>query len=175
MEAKYNKVKDTLKLLKESKNRNVLLCMTGSVASIKGKEIVTKLLRELNTNVILVQTQSSMHFTHNCDAEWKIDLDRINEQLTQEKGEGAPFVVQFFDDEEYAGFKQRGDPVLHIELRNLASVIVVAPLSANTMGKMCSGICDNLVTCIFRCLPYKKIEGKYELQLPVVAAPSMNS
>lgn len=35
--------------------------------------------------------------------------------------------------------------MLHIELRRWADVLVIAPLDANTLGKIASGICDNLL------------------------------
>lgn len=45
---------------------------------------------------------------------------------------------------------KRSDPVLHIELRRWADLLVIAPLDANTLGKIASGICDNLlVGCVF--------------------------
>lgn len=40
---------------------------------------------------------------------------------------------------------QRSDPVLHIELRRWADILLIAPLDANTLGKIASGICDNLL------------------------------
>lgn len=40
---------------------------------------------------------------------------------------------------------KRSDPVLHIELRRWADLLVIAPLDANTLGKISSGICDNLL------------------------------
>lgn len=45
------------------------------------------------------------------------------------------------------------DPVLHIDLRNWAHVILIAPLSANSLAKLSNGICDNLLTCILRATP----------------------
>ena len=38
-----------------------------------------------------------------------------------------------------------GDPILHIELRRWADVVLVAPCSANTLSKIAHGFCDNLV------------------------------
>ena len=43
-----------------------------------------------------------------------------------------------------------GDPVLHIELRNWADIIVVAPLSAHTLAKIATGMCDDPLTCCIR-------------------------
>jgi phosphopantothenoylcysteine decarboxylase len=37
-----------------------------------------------------------------------------------------------------------GDPILHIELRRWADIVLVAPCSANTAAKIAGGICDNL-------------------------------
>ena len=34
--------------------------------------------------------------------------------------------------------------------RKWAHVFIIAPLSANTMAKLVNGLCDNLLTCIFR-------------------------
>ncbi|XP_032218225.2 phosphopantothenoylcysteine decarboxylase isoform X3 [Nematostella vectensis] len=48
------------------------------------------------------------------------------------------------------------DPVLHIELRRWADMMVIAPLDANTMAKLANGICDNLLTCIVRAWDTKK-------------------
>lgn len=42
-------------------------------------------------------------------------------------------------------WKGRSDPVLHIELRRWADLMVVAPLDANTLAKVANGICDNLL------------------------------
>lgn len=37
-----------------------------------------------------------------------------------------------------------GDPILHIELRSWADIVLVAPCSANTLAKIAGGQCDNL-------------------------------
>lgn len=57
--------------------------------------------------------------------------------------------------------------MVHIELRKWADVLVIAPLSANTLGKMANGICDNLVTSVFRAWNVK--------EKPVIIAPAMNT
>jgi len=60
----------------------------------------------------------------------------------------------------------REDAVLHIELMKRADVLVVAPLTANTLAKIANGISDNLVTCVIRAWPVGK---------PIVLAPAMNT
>lgn len=45
---------------------------------------------------------------------------------------------------------------MHIELRNWADVLLIAPLSANTLAKIAGGLCDNLLTCVVRAWDFKK-------------------
>jgi Flavoprotein len=45
-----------------------------------------------------------------------------------------------------------GDPILHIELRRWADVVLIAPCSANTLAKIANGMCDNLVVSVRLCL-----------------------
>ncbi|XP_070686245.1 phosphopantothenoylcysteine decarboxylase isoform X2 [Pempheris klunzingeri] len=61
---------------------------------------------------------------------------------------------------------QRSDPVLHIELRRWADLLVIAPLDANTLGKIASGICDNLLTCVVRA---------WDTSRPLLFCPAMNT
>jgi len=42
-------------------------------------------------------------------------------------------------------WSRMGDPILHIELRRWADILLIAPCSANTLSKLASGACDNLV------------------------------
>ena len=66
--------------------------------------------------------------------------------------------------------------MLHIELKNVAEALIIAPLSANTLAKMSNGISDNLLTCVFRAWPYLKQEdGQWQITKPVLVAPAMNS
>ncbi|KAG7245381.1 hypothetical protein INR49_010831 [Caranx melampygus] len=61
---------------------------------------------------------------------------------------------------------QRSDPVLHIELRRWADLFVIAPLDANTLGKIASGICDNLLTSVVRA---------WDTSRPLLFCPAMNT
>jgi phosphopantothenoylcysteine decarboxylase len=61
---------------------------------------------------------------------------------------------------------QRDDPVLHIELRRWAELLVIAPLDANTLAKLVSGLCDNCLTCIWRA---------WDPNRPILLAPAMNT
>ena len=60
---------------------------------------------------------------------------------------------------------------MHIELRKVASAVVVAPLSANTMAKLANGLCDNLLTCVLRAWDFNSLNAKGS----VIVAPAMNT
>lgn len=55
--------------------------------------------------------------------------------------------------------------VIHIELAKWCDLMLIAPLSANTMAKIANGICDNLLTSTVRALGKK----------PLLVAPAMNT
>jgi phosphopantothenoylcysteine decarboxylase len=53
--------------------------------------------------------------------------------------------VKFYWDEDEITEWNLNKLVLHIELRKWADIILLAPLSANTLAKITNGICDNLL------------------------------
>ena len=55
----------------------------------------------------------------------------------------------FTDSVEWLEWKRISDPILHIDLRNWADVIILAPLSANTLAKIANGLCDNLLVSLY--------------------------
>ncbi|XP_055274111.1 phosphopantothenoylcysteine decarboxylase isoform X4 [Moschus berezovskii] len=75
-------------------------------------------------------------------------------------------VTLYSDADEWEMWKCRSDPVLHIDLRRWADLMLVAPLDANTLGKVASGICDNLLTCVIRAWDRSK---------PLLFCPAMNT
>lgn len=95
----------------------ILLCCTGSVATIKAINIITllKLIDDVEIKVIF--TKCAFHF---CDIQ---TLKNIG-------------VNVHCDEEEWSSWQQRGDPVLHIELGKWADLILIAPLDANTLAKI---------------------------------------
>ncbi|KXJ28807.1 phosphopantothenoylcysteine decarboxylase [Exaiptasia diaphana] len=124
--------------------KRVLICVTGSVATVKLGQLVGELLLSNKVEVQVVATENSTHFF---------------------KTEEIPVKV-YRDKDEWQGWKKMRDPVLHIELRKWADVMVIAPLDANTMAKISTGICDNLLTCIVRAWDMKK---------PLIFCPAMNT
>jgi len=135
------------------RKKNVLFGISGSVAAIKTKELTENLLKN-NCNVIIVPTKMCTHFLPSLT-----DLQNLSSSCT-----GTLTILT--DADEWALWKKLGDPVLHIALRNWADVFLIAPLSANTLGKLANGLSDNLLTCIARAWDFKK---------PFLVAPAMNT
>eukprot|EP01084_Bolivina_argentea_P245698 411280_1 len=107
---------------------NILLCITGSVAAIKAVDICTELHRQIESAKIKIcTTKSAKHF---------IDLFGINKLKNEME-------IEVFEDEtEWKSWSKRGDTVLHIQLRQWADVLLITPLSANSLAKIANGICD---------------------------------
>lgn len=95
----------------------------------------------------------------------------LNQCSTQRVNRVHCFVFKASDDE-WKGWKQLGDPVLHIELRDWADLMLIAPLSAHTLAKLAQGLCDDTLTCVARAWDFGhgSRPGK-----PLVLVPAMNT
>lgn len=130
---------------------NIILGVTGSVAAIKSVRLAQELRKIGDVKAVLTE---------------KGDFFR---RLSREWMEGGPkngFAPMVTEEMEW-DWDKIGDPIPHIDLRDWADILVIAPLSANTMAKMANGICDNLLTSIYRAWPL--------LEKPIVVAPAMNT
>lgn len=123
----------------------VLLGVSGSVATIKLKELLTKLM-QIPAEVKIVSTDSARHFFKD---DWDLNIPILG------------------DEDDWRSWSKVGDEVMHIQLRQWADILVIAPLSANTLAKLAQGICDNLLTCIVRAWDIK--------HSALVLAPAMNT
>ena len=165
---------------------NILLGVTGSVAAIKLPEMVDT-LGELG-KVKVVATPSAIQI-----------VDRIkNYDLWRAKGPGfseeqqtvlreidsigmikRAQVCRIIEDRDEWMWQKIGDPVLHIDLKDWADVLVIAPLTANTLAKMAYGLADSLLTCICRAWPPPRFPRDLftpaEGGKPIVVAPAMNT
>ncbi|EIW59354.1 flavo protein [Trametes versicolor FP-101664 SS1] len=116
-------------------NTHVLLITTGSVASIKAPLIVAELLAHENVKVEVVATEASLSF-YSPEA-----IEKTGVRVWRNKDEWGAY-----------GEYTIGDPILHIELRRWADIVLIAPCSANTISKIANGLCDNLATSLLRAL-----------------------
>src|SRR5688572_16093130 len=135
---------------------NVLLGVTGSVASVKVPQLFA-LLKEAGHNVKVVATRSAVYF-----------FDPA--ALDPSKPKRNPEVV-VLDEHEWPGLVegrrfQVGETVPHIELRRWADLRCIAPLDANTLAKLANGLADNCLTCVWRA---------WDTARPVMLAPAMNT
>ncbi|KAG2526750.1 hypothetical protein JM16_003707 [Phytophthora kernoviae] len=141
----------------------VLLCASGSVATVKVPEIAVRLSE--TTEVCVVLTKSADFFLqrakdYNATA-WKT-FDAAIKLSENEPG----YILVVRDEDEWQAWNVVGDSVRHIELKDWADVMVLAPMSANTLGKLANGLADNLLTCIARAWIMSK---------PFIFAPAMNT
>jgi phosphopantothenoylcysteine decarboxylase len=165
---------------------NVLVGATGSVAAVRVPALADALAAAGHA-VKVVATDAALYFFDPADvkplppAPSPTKGGGENPQLSYPPplpaGEGAggrglrnPNVV-ILDEDEWPGRAagrryERGDRVVHVELRDWADLFVVAPLDANTLAKLAVGLCDNCLTCVWRA---------WDPARPVVLAPAMNT
>ncbi|KAL2268728.1 hypothetical protein VTJ83DRAFT_3574 [Remersonia thermophila] len=146
--------------------KHLLLAASGSVATIKIPVIVQELAKHQGRlSIRIVLTESACHFLAGQSAEQPAVSSLLR----------LPNVDAVYRDRDEWGPEpwRRGASILHIELRRWADVLVVAPLSANTLAKVVGGMADNLLTSVVRAWDTdSSIDGKRKL---ILVAPAMNS
>jgi phosphopantothenoylcysteine decarboxylase len=77
------------------------------------------------------------------------------------------------DEDELAESWTRGTGILHINLRKWCDILVVAPLSANTLAKIVNGMSDSLLTSVVRAWDTTgMVDGRRKR---ILVAPAMNT
>lgn len=123
-------------------SKNVVLGVTGSIAAYKAAELTSQLARA-GCDVRVVMTADALQFIT---------------PLAFKTLSRHPVVTDLYDEEE--GWKPT-----HIKLADEADLLVVAPATANTIGKLAHGLADDALSCIALALnPNAK----------VLVAPAMN-
>lgn len=160
---------------------HILLCASGSVATIKIPNILTALSKHANIRIRLIFTAAAANFLQGQSAE----QPSIAEIARYPNVDGV-----YFDEDEWKEPWVRGNKILHIELRRWADMMVIAPLSANELAKITQGWSDNLLLSVVRAWdttglidPVRNIPGVQWPQqdaegLPkkrIMVAPSMNT
>lgn len=122
------------------KGKKIVLGITGSIAAYKAAYLVRALIKK-GAEVQVVMTPSAKEFIT---------------PVTMSALTGKPVVSEFFAAND-------GTWHSHVDLGLWADAMIVAPASANTLGKMANGVADNmLVTCYLSC------------KAPVFIAPAMD-
>jgi len=122
------------------KNKKVLLVITASIAAYKSA-ILVRLLVKAGADVKVVMTAAAKDFIT------PLTLSTLSKHP----------VLSDFSNPETGAWNN------HVDLGLWADILVVAPASANTIGKMANGICDNLALGVY-----------LSAKCPVFVAPAMD-
>jgi phosphopantothenoylcysteine decarboxylase/phosphopantothenoylcysteine decarboxylase/phosphopantothenate--cysteine ligase len=126
--------------------KNILLGVTGSIAAYKAAEIARRFVK-LGFSVRVIMTQSARRFI----------TPLTFQTLTKHR-----VYIEMFDGAFY-------EDVRHVSLAREADIAVIAPATANIIGKLASGIADDMLSAVVMavagCLPPK----------PVLVCPAMNT
>lgn len=121
--------------------KNIVLAVTGSIAAYKIANLAS-MLKKLHANITVLMTQNATNF--------------IN-PITFETLTGNKCLIDTFD----RNFQYS---VEHVSLAKSTDVVLVAPASANVIGKLANGIADDMLTTTVMACTCKKI-----------VAPAMNT
>lgn len=121
--------------------KTIVLGVTGSIAAYKIANLASMLVK-LNADVHVIMTQNATHFI----------TPMTFETLTNNK-----CIVDTFD-------RNFNFDVKHVSLAKLADVFLVAPCTANVIGKVANGICDDMLTTTIMAT-----------KAPVLFSPAMNT
>jgi len=125
-----------------AKQKRIVLGVTGSIAAYKSADLIRRLV-EKGFRVSVAMTK---------------EAERFITPLTLSSLSGGKIYRGMFDKNE--------DPLSmpHITLAQEADVFLIAPATANIIGKLAHGIADNLITCI-----------ALATKAPILIAPAMNT
>ena len=116
------------------KGKNIVLAVTGSIAAYKIANLAS-MLQKLHADVTVLMTQNATNF--------------IN-PITFETLTGNKCLIDTFD----RNFQYS---VEHVSLAKRTDVVLVAPASANVIGKLACGIADDMLTTTVMACTCKKI------------------
>lgn len=121
-------------------NKKILLCVTGGVAVFKAAALTSKLMQS-GATVKVMMTESAKKFVT---------------PLTFQTLSRQPVFDDTFDEKDPSG-------VAHIDLADWPDVILIAPATANMIGKLANGIADDMISTTL-----------LAATVPVFVAPAMN-
>jgi phosphopantothenoylcysteine decarboxylase/phosphopantothenate--cysteine ligase len=123
------------------KNKKVILAVCGGIAAYKSVEIL-RLLKKAQAEVRVILTKS---------AQWFVGA------LTFEALSGQPVFKEMFQEGSEASFR-------HIDWAREADGVIIAPATANIIGKLANGIADDPLSTFM-----------LAVTAPVLICPSMNT
>lgn len=118
--------------------KKILIGISGSIAAYKTPLIVRQLIKE-GAEVKIVMTPAAKDFVST------LTLSTLSKNHV---------LTNLFDEETWAN---------HVALGRWADVMLIAPLSCNTLAKMTTGLCDNLLMAVY-----------LSAVCPVMVAPAMD-
>jgi phosphopantothenoylcysteine decarboxylase/phosphopantothenate--cysteine ligase len=121
--------------------KTIVLGITGSIAAYKAATLARK-LQSKGAQVIVVMTEAGA---------------KLVDPLTFRSLTGEPVLVDMFA-------PVTDWQIEHISLAEEADLLLIAPATANTIGKIAHGIADTLLTC-----------AVMATKAPVLIAPAMNA
>jgi len=121
--------------------KTIVLGVTGSIAAYKIANLASMLVK-LNADVHVIMTQNATHFI----------TPMTFETLTNNK-----CIVDTFD-------RNFNFDVKHVSLAKKGELFLVAPCTANVIGKVAGGICDDMLTTTIMAT-----------KAPVLFSPAMNT
>lgn len=132
--------------------KTIVLGVTGSIAAFKAPQIVTRLVGQ-GATVVVVMTENATRFVT---------------PLTFETLSGNEVIVGMFPDakkgvaslEEAASGSER---LRHVHLAEATDLVIIAPATANIIGKMANGVADDFLSTEL-----------VAMTCPVIVAPAMN-
>ncbi len=123
------------------KGKHIVLCVTGGIAVYKAVDLVSK-LKKLGAYVEVVMTKNAEKFVTSLTFE-TISASKVYTELSENTSESE---------------------IAHIVLAQRPDLILIAPATANIIGKVASGIADDLLSTL--------IVAK---KAPVIFVPAMNT
>jgi phosphopantothenoylcysteine decarboxylase/phosphopantothenate--cysteine ligase len=118
--------------------KKILLGVSGSIAAYKSA-VLTRLLVKAGAEVRIVMTPAAKDFVT------PLSLSTLSKN---------PVLADLTENDSWAN---------HVMLGRWADIMLIAPLSCNTLSKMASGLCDNLLMAVY-----------LSATCPVVVAPAMD-
>ena len=110
--------------------KRVLLGVTGGIAAYKAADLCSK-LAQAGAQVDVIMTEAATRFVA---------------PLTFSAISGRPARVDMWSE-------PAGEAIPHVRLGTTADLVIVAPLSANTLAKLALGLADNLLTATLLATP----------------------